>query len=316
MEEVNISGIRYISSKRASEMSGYSQDYIGQLARSGAIEAKRLSGLWYISLESLGAHKEKAGSYVPQPPQKKTVASTQVHDSSISLEGKAYMASGQAAKLTGYNQDYVTQLAREGKIPSKQVGGRWYVEREAIIRHKSEKDALLAAVQAESVGIQKREVPQLKIDTSVSADVSEPITYFKEGERDLMPVLNDTAKNIVNPAESDMEVVARDEAAETHQVPIKIVRTTPGSGSTIAARPQVLIQNTSRSQTDRRGRYTALLATGAVAASIFVFIAYVYPLSESIAVTDANQIASTSQFIDAIGDFLEELMLEEVTFSR
>ena len=35
-----------ISSKRAAESSGYAQDYIGQLARKGLIEARRIGGLW------------------------------------------------------------------------------------------------------------------------------------------------------------------------------------------------------------------------------------------------------------------------------
>ena len=44
-EEVVLEGREYISSKRASEITQYSQDYIGQLARGGVIDAKRVGGL-------------------------------------------------------------------------------------------------------------------------------------------------------------------------------------------------------------------------------------------------------------------------------
>ena len=53
--EITLEGEEYISSKRASELSGYAQDYIGQLARVAAIDAKRIGGLWYVSLDSLDA---------------------------------------------------------------------------------------------------------------------------------------------------------------------------------------------------------------------------------------------------------------------
>lgn len=79
--------------------------------------------------------------------------------SALSFEGKEYVSASRAAKITGYNQDYVGQLARGGKIPSKQIGNRWYVDSAALVQHKAEKDALLAAVQADSVGIVSAPVP-------------------------------------------------------------------------------------------------------------------------------------------------------------
>lgn len=54
-----LDGKEYISSRRASELSGYAQDYIGQLARGGHVEARRIGGLWYISSDSLKEHQEK-----------------------------------------------------------------------------------------------------------------------------------------------------------------------------------------------------------------------------------------------------------------
>lgn len=56
MDELEIKGKKYISSKRASEISGYAKDYIGQLARGGKIDATRFGRAWYVSESALLAH--------------------------------------------------------------------------------------------------------------------------------------------------------------------------------------------------------------------------------------------------------------------
>jgi hypothetical protein len=44
---------KYISAKKASLLTGYSQDYIGQLARGNKIDSKRIGRVWYVSEESI-----------------------------------------------------------------------------------------------------------------------------------------------------------------------------------------------------------------------------------------------------------------------
>ncbi|XKT74472.1 MAG: helix-turn-helix domain-containing protein [Patescibacteria group bacterium UBA2163] len=56
MEEVQINGQAYISSKRAAEISGYTQDYVGQLARDRKISATRIGRSWYIDESDLREH--------------------------------------------------------------------------------------------------------------------------------------------------------------------------------------------------------------------------------------------------------------------
>ena len=159
-QEINLGGTIYISSRRGAEVTGYSQDYIGQLARSGAIEAQRVSGLWYVLESSLVAHKERAEEFKPTPPQKIREAEQEV---SVSFGGKDYISASRASEISGYNPDYVTQLAREGKILAHQSGNRWFVDRESLIEHKKEKDSLLAAVQSEAVGIRDNDEIQENI---------------------------------------------------------------------------------------------------------------------------------------------------------
>ena len=180
-DEITLSDEKFISSKRASQLSGYAQDYIGQLARKGLIEAKRIGGHWYVSLESVEKYTAASASYKPEPPQR-GVEQTDV-DTVLSFDGRSYISAARAAKATGYHQDYVGQLARSGKVPSRQVGNRWYVEREAIEAHKEEKDSLLGAVQAEAVGIPRAE------GVSVAPASDEPFfSYVSEAGKDLLPV--------------------------------------------------------------------------------------------------------------------------------
>lgn len=56
MDELVISGKKYISSKRASEITGYAKDYIGQLARGGKVPATRIGRAWYVDEMALALH--------------------------------------------------------------------------------------------------------------------------------------------------------------------------------------------------------------------------------------------------------------------
>ncbi len=154
MNDIVVGDLTFIPSKQAAQVSGYAQDYIGQLCRAGLIQAQRIGGLWYVNLDSLYKHKQKADSYVPVAPRKAPAPET---ESLITFEGKDYISAVRAAELTGYHKDYVGQLAREGPILSRQVGNRWFVERESILNHKRTKDSQLAAVQTKAVGLAKPE---------------------------------------------------------------------------------------------------------------------------------------------------------------
>lgn len=48
---------KYISAKRASELVGYTRDYVGQLSREGKIDSRMVGRSWFISEESILSHK-------------------------------------------------------------------------------------------------------------------------------------------------------------------------------------------------------------------------------------------------------------------
>lgn len=53
MDELEIQGKKYISSKRASELTGYAKDYVGQLARGGKVAGTRVGRAWYVDEVSI-----------------------------------------------------------------------------------------------------------------------------------------------------------------------------------------------------------------------------------------------------------------------
>jgi hypothetical protein len=224
--EITLDGSVYVSSKRAAEIAGYAQDYVGQLARSGKIDARRVGGLWYIKHDSLLQHKEKADAYVPTPPQKtKAEFKSTLGESFIGDDGMTYVSASRGAEISGYNQDYIGQLARESKIPSHQVGNRWYVGLEELKRHKKEKDALLAAVQADSVGIQKPLVSQDVEEEQEPEDVDLHFNYRPESVQDPFATTGAMRERRTEYVEAqEDEEITENEPEEDTVIPIRVVR--------------------------------------------------------------------------------------------
>lgn len=57
MDQMEIDGKNYLSSKKAAELTGYAKDYVGQLCREGRVTAKLIGRSWYVSEESIKAHR-------------------------------------------------------------------------------------------------------------------------------------------------------------------------------------------------------------------------------------------------------------------
>lgn len=226
-QEIDIGGTRYIASKIAATRTGYTQDYIGQLARGGLIEAKRVSGMWYILEESLRNYKEKADLFVPQPPQ--MPHSKQEADVSVSFDGKDYISAHRAAKITGYNQDYIGQLARAGTILSRQVGNRWYVDRESLLSHQKEKESLLAELQSKSVGILRQPIAE-PVSTPIDQSV-EPLTHFNYVQESAF--IPDASRNddststppSVSP-DPEEEIIQKESSEAEVSIPIRVMSNT------------------------------------------------------------------------------------------
>ena len=58
--ELNFEGKKYISARRASEITGYNSDYIGQLCRKGSLECRLVGRSWFVGEISLSEHEVEA----------------------------------------------------------------------------------------------------------------------------------------------------------------------------------------------------------------------------------------------------------------
>lgn len=312
-DELFLQGKGYISSKRASVVTGYAQDYIGQLARSGVIDAQRVGGLWYVLLTSLEAYKQNAEQYQPVAPKVKSEPNI---ETIVSFDGKDYVSSTKAAKLTGYNPDYVGQLARAGKVLSRQIGNRWYVEREGLVAHKAQKDALLASVQAESVGLaiaMKEPVAERGV-VPTNAYADKYLTYIREDDA-LMPTISRSPEGNVQAAALEHN--------ESHAVPIRRVVAVPRN--TVASSTAKL-NMPPRNVSQIGGKTMIRAAQAAAVLTVVLVISYgltslksdsVYAIFKTGgAAVSGTMLASVAVSFNAFFEILEGLVVRELHYIR
>jgi hypothetical protein len=68
MDELEISGKRYISTRRAAKEYKYHSDYIGQLIRGKKLLGRKVGRSWYVELDSIVQFFGKEGVSIPQAP--------------------------------------------------------------------------------------------------------------------------------------------------------------------------------------------------------------------------------------------------------
>lgn len=310
-DELTIDGEQYISSKRASELSEYEQDYIGQLCRGGNIRARRVGGLWYVSSDSLMRYKERADEYKPEPP----VLNGEINkpDSLVSFDGRGHISTSRAAKITGYSPDYVGQMARAGIISSRQVGNRWYVERAGILSHKESKDALLGAVQAQSVGLR---APMTGDANEEGSDylTDEPFFRYTSDNRELMPVLEDSHEDNDGEIEED-----------AHQIPIHV-----GRASAMPARHLLehesgsLMPSAGSGGISEKTMYSLVLPAMVMTIVIVISLGFVSLKTSSVfTVNDSMEVGgraltagAAGALVERLADALEVILAPELVYIR
>lgn len=304
-DEIVIDGVGYVSSKRASELSGYAQDYIGQLARGGYIDAKRVGGLWHVSIASLNGYEKNAAINRSRPQER---VQPDEPDSLVSFDGKDYVSATRAAELTGYHQDYVGQLARGGTVIGRQVGNRWYVDREAILAHKTEKDRLLGAVQAQSVGIvhNTSSRPQPESEVRGLFDADEYLTYTKD-TNDLIPPLRAGNESVEKHLEETSEKVFSDIGKQA--IPIRINRIPPGK---MVRREQYVPEIHPKEDTIPRNA----IFYGTITLATLVVVAIIFFGLRSVERQPVYTMTNTANALTAMGDFLEKLIAHELIYER
>ncbi|OGG61642.1 hypothetical protein A3C87_04140 [Candidatus Kaiserbacteria bacterium RIFCSPHIGHO2_02_FULL_49_34] len=59
MEVLTINGKQFVKASNVAKEFGYAPDYVGQLARSGAVQAQRVGRAWYVDRDEVAAHKKE-----------------------------------------------------------------------------------------------------------------------------------------------------------------------------------------------------------------------------------------------------------------
>lgn len=70
MDELQISGKRFISSRRIARDNGYTADYIGQLIRGGKVVGQKVGRAWYVDAISFDAYLGQEGASAKLPEEK------------------------------------------------------------------------------------------------------------------------------------------------------------------------------------------------------------------------------------------------------
>ncbi len=286
-DTVLLDGETYISSKRASVISGYARDYITFLARKSEILARQIGGHWYIVETSLRDYLKKIADYKPQVPGRES--RTADPESVVSFDGKEFVSVRKGADLTGYHQDYVGQLCREGKLISRQIGNRWYIERGALLAHKKQKTALLASVQVESVGL-KRATATAK-SAELDADRAPVMTYTRD-DGHLLPEIRQ--------AENGYKTESR-----VHEIPISVHISDVRTSDIPAPR----VHRPKQAKTARSASPFSLGALTTVAATIVLVIAVGYISLQRGAVYADKSITGSSYALLGIADEALDRML-------
>ncbi len=97
-DAVEIGGKQYLPSGRAAKLVGYTKDYVGQLARMGKLDAKLVGRGWYVTEDSIRAHKLDVHYELTKPKTRKErvdpVSSGDDEDINISIKNIDISATG------------------------------------------------------------------------------------------------------------------------------------------------------------------------------------------------------------------------------
>jgi hypothetical protein len=154
----------------------------------------------------------------------------------ITLDGKTYVSSKQAAKITGYAKDYVGQLCREGRVLARLVGRNWYVLESSIRDHRFGTEEKVSKDQLNSdsftkIPEEKAAVPSWEPASYASETPSEPIPLLvpqsKVAEINVLERRNSTysyEKPVIDPVDSrvvkEMQSAWHDWFAKTNELSV------------------------------------------------------------------------------------------------
>ena len=132
---------KYLPISYATKYSGYNSDYLTQLCRSGKLLCSQISKVWFLDVDALLDYLKNNDKYPDSNINSDWIVGINPKISganSFFIEGREYVDTYTASKLTSYNRDYITQLARKREIRAKKLGKVWFVDRLDLIEFRND----------------------------------------------------------------------------------------------------------------------------------------------------------------------------------
>jgi len=127
---------KYLSITYAAKYSAYNSDYLTQLCRKNTLNCRQVSKVWFVELDSLSrylqSNKKSTNNLMGYSNLDNTIVEIyeEMTGEPVFVIGtKPYITSEQLAKMSGYNKDYLTQLARKNEIKAVKLGKVWFFEK-------------------------------------------------------------------------------------------------------------------------------------------------------------------------------------------
>ncbi len=103
----------------------------------------------------------------------------------MELEGRTFVSARKASEITGYEQDYIGQLARMGRVVARQIGRAWFIDHESLLSHKAagrksyrKKNTISKAPETSVLEVRVDPTPEVSIvETPV---IEKPVAEVKE----------------------------------------------------------------------------------------------------------------------------------------
>ena len=144
----------FLSVSDAAKSSGYNPDYLTQLCRKNELDCKQISKVWFISFDDLQNFLQKNKKKFKFEPKSNDFVyiskSLSTNLDSFYINGDEFLDTERASELSGYNRDYITQLARKGEIIARKLGKVWFVRKKDFEQKEKSNQKTIISVNRDS----------------------------------------------------------------------------------------------------------------------------------------------------------------------
>jgi len=209
MDELEISGKRYISTRRAAKEYKYHSDYIGQLIRGKKLLGRKVGRSWYVELESLTTYFGEEGQEVPTAPLVAKAVEVVVAEAAV-----APIAAKASAQTQPVEEKKVVEKIIEQKI---EVAPR---EQEVVLE------------VSEDAGDEK----EIKIEINKEKEIEQNV-FLEESPRESIhiPIRRTTLTERLPKRQSTLSYISDDSPALPK---IKKIKSSPVAGSYVMPRDE------------------------------------------------------------------------------